>query len=625
MSKLDITQFVIDISQYRIVKEVINNRFGTCMLCENKITKQISLVNNIPWSLEVLKLGRLVHLAFLPIQGVVLQTDSHPFAIVEAATKLTLADMLKSQEAFNQACETKYQNIAFGIASAMKYSHENGFLHGDLTANSVYISDDYTPLVHGIGFGTICGLTRSTDLKNFGLILEQMFKSADCTFEQNLAYKIKVNEIKSFAEVVEMMSKQYTSNYVRRLVLFENARNIYDGTQLVSKCDFLALSIKSIGTSPAVAMANMYNHICGKEPIPVPPVNAVMIGTHTDKDLQSMIYNYKDFKLTGELQIPSGTSFIATRNGKKYLLSTASLNLKLRSRIDLLHPALSNACGIILADETHPFFIVEDYGEQIPNELIGEALLATAAALSYCHENDIHHGQLRPHCLSLVGKFIHLSLAGIAESFGRRITEYDDVLAFGQMGLSLYKNASEEVKKIFEECTKNKQLTMKEVYERLVSCQISDDYCNMLSQFESRRQRASMGDTVALQDLNHMMATLCSDCRQLPDLEENLIMTAPPLYMAALKNDVKEINRLLKKGVNPNTTAIDGSTALHAAALAGNLAAIEALTGKVDPMKKDILGRTAIDVAGPQERWAMKKKANPFVTSILKSIIHLIG
>ncbi|EAX93517.1 hypothetical protein TVAG_132350 [Trichomonas vaginalis G3] len=624
--KIDITQFRVDQSQLKIVKELRNCKFGSATLAENVLTGQLSIINHVPFSMNVLKLGRMVHLAFLPYQGVILQTDTTQFALVEAATNLTLTEFIKTLDPSDPAKDAKLHNIAFGIASGMKYANEEGYFHGDLTTDNIYISEDFTPLIHSVGLAKLYGLQRANDVKSYGIILETLFKGGNYTFENDLAQKIKDGIVNTFTEICDLLYQNYSSNYISKLTHFDNARNISDGTQFFSKCDFLFLAIRNIGTSPAVAISNAYLLLCGKDPVPVPPVNPSVIGIHSDNDLQKLICNFKDFKIVRELKLGFGISYVCEKKGKQYLLSTVPYNIQFKKRFDLLHPALSNVCGIILSDKDHPFFIVEDYGSEIPSNLIGESLLATAAALSYCHSVGIHHGQLRPDCITKVKDFVHLSLVGVSESFGHKVTDYDDVYSFGQLGLQLYKDCSPEVKSLFEECIKNKSMTMKTVFDRLSVSQISDDYCHMLSQFESRRQRAISGDRFAIEDIKtHMKLTSNGDVPLLPEIKESGIDVCPPLYIAAMNNNVRDIKRLIKSGANPNATAVDGSTALHAAVLRGNIESIRVLRNYCDRSSKDILGRSPHDVAGPNEKRALLKQIDGMTGLLLRSLVCLLS
>jgi hypothetical protein len=73
----------------------------------------------------------------------------------------------------------------------------------------------------------------------------------------------------------------------------------------------------------------------------------------------------------------------------------------------------------------------------------------------------------------------------------------------------------------------------------------------------------------------------------------------PPLFLPALKGEIKEVRRLLNEGADPNAPAGDGETPLMVAAGFGHLRVARMLVDSgANPRAKDKMGRTALG-------WAM--------------------
>ena len=70
------------------------------------------------------------------------------------------------------------------------------------------------------------------------------------------------------------------------------------------------------------------------------------------------------------------------------------------------------------------------------------------------------------------------------------------------------------------------------------------------------------------------------------------------LFLAVEGNDVKRLEALLRKGVNPDERGQNGGTALHLAASLGNSEIVDLLLSKAaSPTCTDDAGGTAIDLA----------------------------
>ena len=624
--EVSLTEFIVDESQYSYVKEVRTAQPLYSVLKENKFTKKLALFSPIPFvPHQLMKISKLAHFALLPIIGCVLESDQKRFQIVERATKTTLKDILdalKKKEPISNRTAFNPQNIAFGICSAMKYAEEKGLRHGNLTIESIYLNKDYHPHIQGVGLNNIWQSQQaSSDIKAFGNILQTLFSCDQETYaaELKVAADIKSGIVKSFAQCYEQLKPETT--YAKTVFEADEARN--NAEKEVEYAETLV----QIGTALAARQANIIFAKHGKAPCREPPVNAIEI---PDVPL-FQFSNEIPLKKIEELNVPYATAFIKESDDHlKKMTVQVPYNNTTRKLLKLIHPVLASPVSVIMNDAKNPFQIVFEYGEKLDKEHTPEALLAIAAALTYCHENGFHHGCLNEQFITLHNKFAKLSYVGIAEILGHKITDKDDIQQFGKLALKLWKDAPENIAEIFNMCVKG-QITMKCAYKKLAASGISDDYYITLAQFESFRCQLYQGDVdaaISIKEHFVVMSQSTIECSLMDIIMQKIqadftrTQNGSILHHAVLINDIELVKSLVKSGFNPREQSQEGRTALHYAAMGNNYNMYKLLEKQVDTNIRDAYGKTAIDYATKDMEWRILSKRNTFLSSAIRCIAN---
>ena len=655
---VEVTKFVVNESQYTEIGAIQSQVPLFSSIRENKFTKKIGIFTPVPFSSSVFRLSRLQHIAYAPIIGCTLQADGKPFQLVENGTNCSLSKFLRERKNNNDTANDpriSLQNIAFGICSGMRYAEMKGFMHGNLSKDSIFIDEHEWPLIHGVGFANLwkSSNTRS-DINGYMQILQDLFGDtlSKCPIEQRIVNDIKNGHIKTFQQIYQIYNDNIEelkakSMYFKMIDTFDRARelSLCDNSEAVQYAHCLC----QIQSPIAGTMGNNILLQNGEFPHHIPALNAIEI---PEIQLSSLKTDDSEYPVFKELNVPYGTATI--KNGSEcgaVLVIPIPFNRYARKIVNLHHPVLSLPTGVVLATDNNPFKLVLEYGITLNKVNYNNALIGVASALAYCHRVGIHHGCLSEQFITLEnGNYPKLSYVGIAEAYGAKITDKDDVQQFGRLAKRIAVNPDEKMTNLIDKCIEG-TITMEEVSQKLLQWHSTESYARTLIGFEYCMQKALSGDYEACDGIlvDYKLMTISKLPLQLVQQLRNAIMHQSPenalytqnsitkenandrllngltpLHLAALKNDVALAKKLIREGADPNATSDDGQTPLHMAARSGNYAIYDFLRKFTKRGIKDSYGKLPREAVSPSIQWHVQDLSTKPISSVIHSIFNLV-
>lgn len=161
-----ISEYILDLDEFTIIKQIGNGGFADVFLVENKTTKKqyaakVSLIDSThlqekdSFSTEVQILINVNNPAVIKIIGFSLcdfNNNPYPSIILDYMPNGTLAQIINEDQndSTEWTCTKRYINL-LGIAIGMEYLHSHNIVQRDLKPQNILLDEHYYPYISDFG------------------------------------------------------------------------------------------------------------------------------------------------------------------------------------------------------------------------------------------------------------------------------------------------------------------------------------------------------------------------------------------------------------------------------------------------------------------------------------------